>query len=258
MKKSWFILLIVSLTISACRKKKEPESASTTNSPLVLVAGSGYYGWCRAYNQYDYLLNLPQSASNPSYTLSFARSFFTWNELSPTSTFFDYINGGIVVVNSSDTLYYSNQVYNKSIADTFYLPSVKWSVSGCTTAQKYIPAFTYTCNEVFPSFTGFSSLNDSVSKAAGCNFVLTGFSNADRCIFYIQDDFIYESPRLNAAVINDSVKVNFTSTEISNLSSVSGYYHLYVYNDTIRNIGDRNIRFSNVTYYRFVNLNIVN
>jgi hypothetical protein len=75
--KSVLFALMALLFIASCKKKDDPEPTPEPEPTPAPAPVQTFNGWARAYNEYSYLIG----QANDVYALSFARIFFTTNNL---------------------------------------------------------------------------------------------------------------------------------------------------------------------------------
>lgn len=238
-----FLFAILSLVlVSSCKKKDDPEPTPEPEPTPTPAPVQTFNGWARAYNEYSYLIG----QANDVYALSFARIFFTTNNLTSTAagTTYSYTYGGLVTVNNNiDTLQYSSGTYEKNLAAGIYSSPVSWKVAGSGS----VPSFSTTCAETFPGFTGFNSFPLTLSKNAGITYTISGFTNTNRIIVALSDGngtYLYQ----HEASINGGIAtVNFPASETANFANgVNGYLDVYFYNDEIITTNNFSLKYSNV------------
>ena len=243
------------ILFSSCKKKKDdpapdPEPTPTPAPPTT------WNGWCRVYNEYQYLIG----GSGFSYMLSYSRAFFTADNLTTTVGYnINGIYGGMVISGSADTLNYDGtyKVYEQNLASSLYSTPVNWRAAGSTG----VPAFTTSCSETFPAMalTVFTVFPSSVSKNAGLTVTLSGFTNTDRILFTFQDNSGNYVSSGEKTLTSGSVTITFDGASTAGMVNTSlGAMFLYCYNDEIKSAGGKNYRFSNSTEYFINGFNITN
>ncbi len=261
MKKILLLIFPVILLSTSCKKKdKDPEptpspSSTTGSNPST---GGSFNGWCRAYNEYQYLIGATTPGTN--FMMSYARAFFSSNTLTTTSNAtFTPVFGGMVIAGAADTLQYYSTTgdYEKNLSAAEYSVPVKWNVAGSGS----IPQFTTNCSETFPSLTlsSFTVFPANVSKNAGVTFTLSGFNNADRVIVNLQDNSGNSVTTGEKTLSGGNVVVTFPAAQTAAFINTNlGAFYLYIYNDEIQTVNGKSIRFSNVTEYFINGFNINN
>ncbi|HRH10298.1 MAG TPA: hypothetical protein PLU73_02235 [Bacteroidia bacterium] len=240
--KSVLFALMALLFIASCKKKDDPEPTPEPEPTPAPAPVQTFNGWARAYNEYSYLIG----QANDVYALSFARIFFTTNNLTSTAagTTYSYTFGGMVIVNNNlDTLQYNSGTYEKNLAASLYTVPVSWKIAGSGS----VPSFSTSCSQTFPSFTGFNSFPATLSKNAGITYTITGFTNTDRVIVALSDgngSYLYQH---EATLSGTTATVNFPASETANFANgVNGYIDIYFYNDEVKTVNNFALKYSNV------------
>lgn len=104
-----------------------------------------------------------------------------------------------------------------------------------TTGSSYIPSFTLSINNPYPSFSNFTLLTDTLVKSQGFNFTVTNIANADSLFAFIQPLPYYKHIAINGQT---NITINFTPAELAvlNLSypkTIS--FHFYKYDTVYQN-----------------------
>lgn len=167
MKSKFIVLILIHLLLfTFCKDKKkkiEPQTPSNSN-PIIL---SGDYG----------------TFLSTYYTSDFGNNVFV-NDSTVQATFYDSplaghsnILAGTVTVNSTFLTPFSNNVYSKT--NQINLKQLNWQISG----NGSITATSFSYTPLHPSYTGSSSLPDTVTKSNGFSFNLTGITNNNKPVY---------------------------------------------------------------------------
>jgi len=166
MKKELIILpVLLCLLFTFCRdKKKKAEPQTPSNSaPAALQGDHGTF--VSTYYTNDFGTGI--------YKDSTVQATFYDSPLAGHSN----ILAGTVTVNSTSLTPFTNNVYSKT--NQINLKQLNWQISGSGT----IAATSFSYIPVHPSFTGAAALPDTVTKANGFSFNLTGVSNNNQPVF---------------------------------------------------------------------------
>lgn len=229
----FFLPLLFLLMIVSCKKKeKDPEPTPTSTNT----------------NNYDGLLYSQEMSSVYSGTIMFTSG--NSSAIFPTGGFFNSstisdafmgtaLNVGTVSLNSI-SLKPDNQssgvIYTDTTSTVFSAP-LSWSVSG----GNGIPAFTYTYTGVRPTYTGWTSLQDTIKLSQNTVINLTGISGADQILIYVMSG----SGMASKVISGTATSVSFSTSELSSLSaSTSSYIMIQCSKYSIVGLGGKNFKFS--------------
>ncbi len=235
MKKIAFTLIAISaVTIISCKKKeKDPEPIpATTTTPT---------------NNYDGLLYSQELAIVNSGTIGFTTG--NSSAVFPSGGFYNSssisdgfigtaVNAGTISVNSvvmKPTTQSSGILYDDTTYAVHTTP-LAWTVSG----GSGIPTFNYTYTATKPSYTGWTSLQDTIKRSQNTTVPLTGITGADEILVYIMSG----SGMASKVLTGTSTNVVFTVSELSGLSaSTSASIWVSCTKSSIVSLGGKNIKF---------------
>lgn len=234
MKKIIIVLpFVFFLIFISCKKEKAPEPATTNtnnnSSPLydaILDAGIAQY--------------LTAGTLSPPYT-SAGAWFANTPDLDVNSTNFVHVDS---VSLSNILLKFDTYSYIDTSA-LISLPPVVWHVVG----NNGIPNFDFTNTNALPSFSGYSSLPDSLDHTQNFTIPISGVSDATKAIAFVSDN----SGHYAWQFFNiPTSSVTFSASSLSTLSPTPyGYYYIIFKNENVQTIGGKKIKFNN--FYQIMN-----
>ncbi len=236
-------LALVSIIFTSCKKTDEkPDNPQNNNS---------------TFNYAD-AFGILVAVKSVSYTS--VGGFDVPIELNTGSAFFPtdagastFADAGTVKLENKELTKMSNNIY---LYDNYLSPltlsSIEWSVAG----NGSIPAFTKTVDRPLPTFSGYSSLPATVSKATGITISLgSAVSAADSVIVIITSS----NEQVSKSVVGSSASVTFSSTDLSKLNASStGSVSVSPYNLSSATISARKYYFVNESTYLKMAVNITN
>jgi hypothetical protein len=210
MKKLLFVsFLITGLVFISCKKSSTTTGGggSTTNNSTNISPSNAtsYYGILNTYNIQSV------TSGTLSTVLKYASAFFsnTPTHYLNTSTF---VKVSSVTINGDtgqfSSFYYTNSTYSLSF------PPATWKVNGLAA----IPSFTYTNNNTMPSYTGYSTLPDTVYKNQPIIISVTGITGADEVTVGINDGSNAAGHSIAQMLTAGATSVTFPASSLSTLN----------------------------------------
>jgi len=127
-----------------------------------------------------------------------------------------------------------NTFYDDTTSTLFNAPLV-WSVTG----GNNIPAFTHTFTVTRPAYTGWTSIPDTIKKANGFSFNVTGLSSANEILVSISS-----SSYITKSFAGNTSAISFSSSELNGLAASSSALMILTFsNGAIENAGGTNFKF---------------
>jgi hypothetical protein len=244
-------ILFLILICASCRKKdNNPENNSTSVTNEGKDSANYIYGSCRKYVLFIYSHN----KEFPRFSSFFGSAYFS---LEPVSVINEnikkYVKVGRVYLDNEE-LTYTGKGYTKKMSYSNYSLPTNWRVSSDSAAK--INAFDYSSNQPFPYYENYQSLPYIVSKKNGVQFSFTDCINTNRIKVYIINN-LTNIPEKEIIVNDNRASISFTASELLGLAKnqiIS--FEIYFFNDEIKNINNKNIRFSNVLYEQIENVTV--
>ncbi len=125
-----------------------------------------------------------------------------------------YVDGGNVILNSTDTLTNTMGLYSLNSTTNFISGGNTWKVTG--NSANNVPAFTYTSGSTFPSFSLWDT-KGSYTKATGVTITVpTNFIATDTAVFVIAS-YIDQTKKV-VKVVSPGIKTyTFSATELASI-----------------------------------------
>ncbi len=254
MARCFFILLII-FVFFGCKKEKDSSvntqqtSNPNPNNPIS-TNGTGT-------TTYDALLEINKVSSkvggNFTTPVTNCRAFFCAQTVT-NEVYLNYQNLGTVSLNSvvfSNNYFNQLYYYTDSTYTNFVAPFV-WNISGGAN----FTAATFTNSTVFPSFTNYISLPDSISKSAGFQISLSGANNCDfiRLTLIGPSGSQYLSPKIAAG---NSVSVGYSSSELTSINlGNNGLLQIEFFNDNAATVNGKKVNIRSGTSYSIFSLKV--
>jgi hypothetical protein len=233
MKKFKLVFLATSiLFLFSCKKEKSTEPINSNTSST-----STLYDGILEAGIFQYMTS---GTLSPPYTGANVW-FGNTPDLDVNSTNFVHV----------DSVSLSN-IYLKFDMDHYYdttalitLPPVAWHVIG----NNGIPSFNFTNTNALPSFSGYSSLPDSLDHTQNFTIPISGVSNATKAVAYISDNLGHYALQFFNIPVNS---ITFSASSLSTLSPTTyGNYYIIFKNENVQTIGGKKIKFNN--FYQIMN-----
>lgn len=244
--KTRFLSLLFAFTLSvfmftSCDKKEDetPEDNNTTNT----------------FN-YNDAFGVLVAVKSVSYTS--VGGFEVPVEVNSGSAFFPtdagattFTDAGTVTLEGKSLNKIQNNIYSyTNYTDPLILSDIEWSVSGSAS----VPAFNKAVSRPLPTFSGYSSLPVTISKASGVSISLGS-------AVYAADSVIVMITSSNEAVIKSVAgnvsSVSFSSADLSKLDKSNvGSISVSPYNLTTETISGKKFYFVNESSYLRMSVNI--
>lgn len=232
------------ILISSCKKKDSPSpdtASSNTNT-------SGYYGVLSSF-QFNVLQGGTLTSNQGISNAVFSSNVMINNGVVNNS----YLDGGDVTLNnilfkkttSTSFSYYSDSTH------TILTPPNSWQVSGSAN----VSAISFTNTNSYPTYTGYSSLADTIKLGQNNTISLSGISGADQIEVHFTD-----YPQLHTSTLKyvsgTTSSVTFSSSEMNTLTTTNtGFITVICMKDTFQTFGGKSYKFQ--TGYQLQKLNVV-
>jgi len=125
-----------------------------------------------------------------------------------TNTITSYVKVSSISLNGVEFKYYSPG-YEDSIFSATTIPST-WSVVGLGV----IPSFTYTNNNPMPTYSGYTSLQDTIYKLQLNTIQITGITGSDITTVSVLDG---GNGKVTQTLASGTTSVNFSASSLSSL-----------------------------------------
>jgi hypothetical protein len=207
------IFASIALAFTACKKKESTPSntTSTTGSSSTTggattggLGGADYGTFLSVYNTTDFGAGLV-------YKDSVVQVSFYDSPLSTHTT----ISAGTVSVNGTNLLPFSNTIY--SATNQINLTQLNYQYTGNGT----ITAGSFSHTPMHPTYTGYNALPDTVNKAAGFTFNVTGITTINNPIYITISQ---GATPITKTVSTIPATITITSTELAGFSANNDFY----------------------------------
>jgi len=235
-------MIAISL-LSSCKKSTDnPVTSTPTTSALSVTVGDGY-GALAAVTSVSY-----STIAGITIPINVNTAVAVFRNTSGSSTMVD---GGTVTLNSKTLSKQSNNAYvYQNLTDMLTFPPVTWSVSGSGS----VPAINYTDDKNMPSYSGYSTLPSSISRATDLTIDLSGMvSDADSVYCQVADNAKHY---LLKRVAGNAGTAVFTASELSAFTAGTGLVQVAPWNYKQEDISGKTFYFINETCYTKVGITI--
>jgi hypothetical protein len=239
------ILCFVTITVVfSCKKKETAPTPATTNS------ASGYYGVLSTIH-----FNVLQGGVLTNYqyqgltNVSFSSQPMINNGVVNNSS----VDAGNVSINSVllKKMNATSLLYYNDTTNTLHTTPNLWIVSGSSS----IPAFTFTNTNSYPTYSGYSSLKDTIKLGQSNSINLFGINGANQIEVYLSD---YPQSHISTLkyVSGTNTSITFSPSEMNALTATtSGFLTVICYKDTIQSFGGKDYKFQMA--YQLQKMNMV-
>lgn len=216
------------ITFLSCKKKETTEPTPTPNptptTPTILYNGL-------LLSQEIAIVNSGTISSNSGQNVAY---FLSGGFTATGEGVGDFVNAGAVSLNTGSLKdiggYYMDTTF------TIFNSPLAWSVSG----GNGFPAFTYTYTGTRPTYTGWSTLQDTIKLNQNTVINLTGITGADEISIHVTGG----SGGVSKVVSGTTTSVSFTTSELSAMTpSSSSSLFIYCTKSSIVGIGGKNFNF---------------
>lgn len=202
-----------SLLFTFCKKKDKVAEQPSTNPTTVIPSGD-YGTFTSSYNGYEF-------ADGSVYLDSAVQASFYDSPLFGHSN----ILAGVVSVNSKTLNVISNNFY--SLSNQVNLKKLVWEITGSGT----VTAGTFSYVPVYPVFTGANTIPDTITKANGMSFDLSGIdqTNSNFNLLMIGQG----GATITRTVTSGTQKISISSAELADFTAGAGFtIYLSLFNYT--------------------------
>lgn len=227
MKKFTLIFLTFSGLLVSCKKSSPAPTATSTNS------SSNPYCFLTALRSYSYYAG----------SLTFDNNYAYAEFRSDVNNISTDMQVGSVAVGGKFLKY---QPATKTYADTTNSISIvptTWQIAGAGP----VPSFTFTNNDSLPTYTGYTSLPDTIYKNQTLNLQVNGVSGADNIDVSIYNSSTSSVIYKTKAPVSSNNTVTFSTTDLSTLLSGNTSLVVSIFKHNYQHSG--NVTYSFATQY---------
>jgi hypothetical protein len=229
------LVLFAGFAVSACNKKKDPESSpvSSTSVPSNPEVFSGIFTAGTYTNEYGLI-------STTSYNQAFA--YFTTSP-QPSVNSASGVSVNVVSINNNTLTFQPTQNYYYSSVTISIVPE-KWSVNGASG----IGTFSFTNSAPAPNASGIFNLPKTFSKNSGFNANILNVANVKEGILIIDDGTGDPEGSITYTVTNGNNVINIIPNTLSALATTTNA-------NVILTLRNKNVQVFSGKNYQFINEN---
>lgn len=228
------------IVFTGCHKSVPGPAITKIVEPLDTTAC--IYGACRKYMEYTY-----NPVTGSGYLSgSYCAAYFSNDSvaLGRDNRPLTYLKMGSVMLNG-DNIEYTTPTYYKTLSQNNLSKPATWVVTADADGQ--MPGFEFTCRRVLPQYAGYPILPTSISKKEGASLVITNYSHVNRIKVFIRSNNTVTGGKQAFAGDKAATVISLLPKEISHLNqNKNATLEVYFFNEEIRTIHGKKIRFSNV------------
>lgn len=244
---SLIVIIVLSIGIFACKKKDKNAEPDPAPSPAPVAEGtralfnSSKTALCTGSVVYAYINSNEAYLSNQNLSFDWIALYNSKIDIGSVS-----MNG---VTFKKNHYGQTNQYGDSTSMPATPVPQI-WQVTGSSN----ISAFTFTNNNGYPSYNGFTAIADSFQISAGITIPLNNYSGAD-AIYISIDNPGGVTGSASKMLDGTATSAVFTASELSSVGTSTNAYVVITFGkNNLQNVGGKKCNFR--TTYTFQKSNV--